>query len=65
MGKKCIIKNSSLFAKTGKNALIITYPVSNENGSLADIKEALKKEKIKYSVTTDAPVNPELKDNTC
>lgn len=62
MGKKCILNNSKLFAKTGKRAMIITYPASEENGSLADVKKALDKESIKYEITTDAPVNPELKE---
>ena len=62
MGKKCILNNSSLFAKTGKKALIITYPASEKNGSLDDVKEALNKENIKFGIAADAPVNPEIKE---
>jgi alcohol dehydrogenase class IV len=42
--------------------LIITYTANEKNGSLDDVKKALDKENIKYEITTDAPVNPEIKE---
>ena len=38
LGKGCIIKNAKLFAGIGKKALIVTYPVSRNNGSLSDVE---------------------------
>lgn len=62
LGKGCIKKNAKLLAKVGKKALIITYPISKNNGSLEDVEEALKSQNIEYEICMDAPLNPELKE---
>ena len=62
MGKNCVVQNSKLFTKTGKNALVITYPVNEKNGSIDDIRNALEEQGLKYSITLEAPVNPEIKE---
>lgn len=62
LGKGCIEKNAKLLAKVGKKALIVTYPVSRNNGSLADVESALKSQNIDYEICMDAPLNPELQE---
>jgi alcohol dehydrogenase class IV len=62
MGKGCLKKNAGLLAKHGKKALIITYPVSRENGSLQDTEEALRSQDMKWHTCIDAPTNPELSE---
>jgi alcohol dehydrogenase class IV len=62
LGKGCIIKNAKLFAGIGKKALIVTYPVSKNNGSLSDVESALKSQGVDYEIFIDAPLNPELKE---
>jgi len=60
MGKDCIRKNAHLLPALGKKALIITYPISKENGSLEDVESALRSQGMDWEVCLDAPVNPEL-----
>ncbi len=62
LGKDCIKKNANLLATVGRKALIVTYPVSRNNGSLADVEAALKSQNINYEICMDAPINPELKE---
>ncbi len=60
MGKGCIKKNAALLTKHGKKALIITYPISQDNGSLQDTQEALASQDMTWHTCIDAPTNPEL-----
>ena len=60
MGKNCILQNASLFSNTGKRALIITYPVCLENGSVDDVRTVLGQQSIDCQLTAEGPANPEL-----
>jgi alcohol dehydrogenase class IV len=60
MARGCVKKNAPLFPKHGKKALIMTYPVSRQNGSLSDTEQALQSQGIKWHTCMDAPMNPRL-----
>ena len=63
-GRNAVIDNSSVFGTLGSRALIVTGKHSAQmNGSLDDVKEALEKEKIGFTVFNDIEENPSVE--TC
>jgi len=60
LGDGCIIKKAGLLAGMGKRAYIVTSPSSAKNGSLVDLKKALKSQGIFCAVYDKTPPNPTL-----
>ncbi|MCI1960080.1 MAG: iron-containing alcohol dehydrogenase family protein [Clostridia bacterium] len=60
-GENCISKNSDVFGKYGKKAIILTGKASaKKNGSLKDVTDALDKNKIEYTVFNKIEENPSV-----
>jgi len=60
-GKGCIEKNGNEFLQLGKNALIVSGKQSSEkNGSLEDVKRALEKVNISYTLYNRIDPNPSV-----
>ena len=60
-GKNCILNNAQELKTLGNSALVVTYPISRENGSLDDVVNALKTQDIECLVYEKALVNQILK----
>lgn len=60
-GENCISKNSDVFGKFGKKAIILTGKTSAvKNGSLKDVTDALDKNGVKYTVFNKIEENPSV-----
>ena len=64
-GKNSVEKNSGIFKKIGKKALIVTgHSSAKKNGSQNDVVSALEKNNIKYCIFDKTEENPSLETVT-
>lgn len=66
MGKGIVINSANVLKEYGKKALIVTGKHSSKaNGSLEDVKEALRLAEIKYEIFDKIEENPSLETIEC